>query len=357
MTRSHTASTSDGATTEPPVAGERQATAERDAAEQPFVSVVIPVYEDPDGLAVTLRSLVAQTYPDDRHEVVVVDNGSADRTPAVARQFARANETVRTIVEPESGSYAARNAGIRAAEGTVLSFVDADMSVDPDWLAAVVDRLERTGAAFLACDVTLEEAAGPESLAERYNRRTAFPIREYVEEWSFAPTCCLTVRREVFDEVGLFDAALVSSGDREFGNRVAAAGYDLAFAPDVSMTHPLRTSTRALVSKAVRIGRGSYQLRERYPDRYGSRVTLLVNPLTYTPPLPRSMSDHVTGWDGLSATVKLQFTLLAWLLTLAKAYGKLSEAAADVGIEDESASRAAPAVRSHETGEESVTHD
>lgn len=357
MTRRHTASTSDGRATESPAPNERRATTERDAVERPFVSVVVPVYEDPDGLAVTLRSLVAQTYPDDRHEVVVVDNGSTDRTPTVARRFARAHRTVRTVVEHESGSYAARNAGIRAADGEVLSFVDADMSVDPDWLAAVVDRLERTGAAFLACDVALEGTAGRESLAERYNRRTAFPIREYVEEWEFAPTCCLTVRREVFDEVGLFDAGLVSSGDREFGNRVAAAGYELAFAPEISMTHPVRTSTRALVSKAVRIGRGSYQLRERYPHRYGRRFTLLVNPLTYTPPLPRSMCDHVTGWDGLSTGVKLQFTLLAWLLTLAKAYGKLSEMAADIRREGETASRTARAVGRHDPGEESTAHD
>lgn len=304
----------------------RQWRREATANERPLVSVIVPVYEDPDGIATTLEALADQTYPIEDYEVVVVDNGSNDRTPTVVEEFARAHEQIGKIIEPAGGSYTARNAGIEVASGSILSFVDADMWVAPDWLESVVDRLDETGAAYLACDVELSESEGRQSLAGRYNRRTAFPIRKYVERWEFAPTCCLTVRREVIEDVGGFDDRFVSSGDREFGNRVADAGYDLVFAPDVTMIHPPRTNVEELVDKAVRIGRGRYQVRRYHPDRYGRPSTALANPLAYTPPFPRSMAEHVSGWTDVPTARKVQFTLLAWVLTLAKAAGTWQEA-------------------------------
>jgi cellulose synthase/poly-beta-1,6-N-acetylglucosamine synthase-like glycosyltransferase len=303
--------------------GER---ADRKNGAFPCVSVVVPVYEDPDGVVTTLGALLAQTYPTDRHEILVVDNGSSDDTPDIVERFATAHDHLRLLVEPAGGSYAARNAGIRSARGSLVSFIDADMWVEPGWLRAVAARMDETGADYLACDVELTGPSGNRSVAERYNRRTAFPVREYVEEWGFAPTCCLTVRRDVLEDVGPFDNRLVSSGDMEFGNRVEAAGYDLVFADGVTMMHPPRTTVSALVGKAVRIGRGRYQLRRYHPGRYGRPVAQLVNPLNYTPPLPRSMANYVQGWETLPGRWKLSFTLLAWVLTLAKAAGTVREA-------------------------------
>jgi glycosyltransferase involved in cell wall biosynthesis len=297
-----------------------------ETTDEPFVSVIVPVYEYPEGIATTLEALVTQTYPTEQYEVVVVDNGSTDETPDVVREFADAHRQVRLVIEPAGGSYAARNAGIGVARGPVFSFVDADMWVEPDWLSRIVDRLSETGADALACDVAIAAPSGEQSLAERYNRRTAFPIQRYVEDWGFAPTCCLTVRRDVFDDIGPFDARLDSSGDREFGNRLVAAGYKLVFAEDVTMAHPPRTNLNSLVGKAVRIGVGRYQVRRYHPDRYGQPNTQLASPLNYTPPLPGSMANHVRDWEELPPTRQAMFLLLAWVLTLAKAYGTWHEA-------------------------------
>ena len=297
--------------------------------DQPFASIIIPVYEDCAGIRTTLSALVEQTYPAAAHEIIVVDNGSGDATPDVVRSVTADHDQVTLLQEPAGGSYTARNAGIRAARGSILSFVDADMTADPTWLERVVERVVETDADYLACDVEISEHTCSQSLAERYNRRTAFPIEEYVREWNFAPTCCLTVRRAVIEDVGPFDTRLVSSGDREFGNRVANAGYELRFADDITMTHPPRTELDDLVGKAVRIGRGRYQVREYYPDRYGHPTAELANPLNYTPPLPRSMAAHVDAWATLGVAEKVQFTTLAWLLTLAKTLGTWKEAFED----------------------------
>jgi len=296
---------------------------------RPFASVVVPVYDDPEGLRTTLSSLVEATYPRDRHEVIVVDNGSTDRTPAVAEAFAGSHDRVRSVVEPRGGSYAARNAGIEAARGSVLCFVDADMTVPPDWLERVVERMAEADADYLACDVELAPTDGS-TFAERYVRRTAFPIEQYVTELSFAPTCCLCVRAAVIEDVGAFDERMTSSGDREFGNRVAEAGYDLQFAPEITMTHPPRRSVADLIGKAVRIGRGTYQLRRYHASRYGSRLGVLVNPGTYAPPLPSRLARAVRGWEEMGLADRVAFGLFAWALVVARAYGKLRGAAADV---------------------------
>jgi glycosyltransferase involved in cell wall biosynthesis len=292
-----------------------------------WVSIIVPVYNDPEGIEQTLDALVGQTYPREDHEIVVIDNGSTDRTPAAVARYCRVHEHVRSITEPRGGSYFARNTGIEAARGAILAFVDADETVGPTWLARLVDRLDATGAAYLACAVEMPESDCP-SYAERYVHQTAFPIDRYVNVQRFAPTCCLTVRRSVVEDIGAFDPRMTSSGDREFGNRVDDAGYELEYAGDIVIMHPPRRTLSGLVSKAVRIGRGTYQLRRYYPDRYGRPLALLVNPATYTPPLPGTMADSLAEWDRLSVRDRLVFTALSWLLTLARAYGKLAEALA-----------------------------
>jgi len=107
----------------------------------------------------------------------------------------------------------------------------------------------------------------------RYDHHTGFPIDGYLNHQQFAPTCCLFVRRDVFEDVGLFDPRLVSGGDKEFGNRVDNAGYNQQFAEDVEMYHPTRNSLDALVSKDRRVGRGLCQLQRYHPNRYGTPVS------------------------------------------------------------------------------------
>jgi GT2 family glycosyltransferase len=109
----------------------------------PRVSVVVATRERPDLLAVCLRSLHQQTYPD--LELIVVDNApSTDRTASVVRG-GRAG-LVRYVREPRAGLAVAHNRGIAEATGELLAFTDDDVSADPDWIAALVagfDRVER----------------------------------------------------------------------------------------------------------------------------------------------------------------------------------------------------------------------
>lgn len=276
------------------------------------VSIIIPVYNDPSGVSGTLDSLFTSVTKHDV-QMLVVDNASTDRTPDVVRSYDDDRVTLLRETDVQS-SYAARNAGIRHADSDLLAFVDADMTVSDSWLEEALDTLHATDADYLACDVELTLPDDP-SLAARYDRHTGFPVEQYLERQQFAPTCCLFVRRPVFEEVGLFDPRLVSGGDKEFGNRVHDAGYETAFADDATMYHPTRNSLGSLVTKDVRVGRGHAQLQRFYPDRYGR------------PGIPPRPSGIKRPDRDLPTRDRLAFGALSRFLTAARASGYARELA------------------------------
>lgn len=235
------------------------------------ISVVIPVYNDPEGIATTLSCLVDQNVAEDRYEIIPVDNRSTDQTFAVLHKYA---SDYPALVFPEKeydtqGSYAARNAGVRAASGDVIAFLDADMEVDGDYIGKIAERMNDGETDYLGCNVELFVPEGEESWIARYDLRTAFPIETYITEQSFCPTCGLVVRREIFADVGGFDDRFTSAGDGEFGNRVAEAGYDLAYEPNITVRHPVRSDLESLLKKEIRVGYGLCQKQEFYSERYG----------------------------------------------------------------------------------------
>ena len=175
-----------------------------------MVSVIIPVYNEPDGLSLTLESLVHQNISKDSIEIIVVDNGSADNTVEVARQYEQQHpQLIQVMVEDTvQGSYAARNKGVKAAKGTILCFIDADMTLPPDYLNQILQVFKSTHPAYVGCQV--EVYREQDTLAAKYNQLTGFNVSTYLQDDHFVPTCCLSVDKNIFDQVGLFDPRLES---------------------------------------------------------------------------------------------------------------------------------------------------
>jgi len=237
----------------------------------PSLSVIIPVYNDRDGVATTLESLSTQDLTD--VEVLVVDNNSTDDTSSFLRSYAAEHDWMTYLIEAEiQSSYAARNTGLEHASGELLAFIDADMTVPEGWSTDIRHEFITREVDYLGCAVELV-IEGNGTVFDRYDQFTGFPIKPYIETQQFCPTCCLVVRRSVIDDVGGFDSRLVSGGDKEFGNRIADAGYELVFADDIVLQHPTRSSFRALAKKDLRVGKGLGQLQQLYPDRYGRNTS------------------------------------------------------------------------------------
>jgi GT2 family glycosyltransferase len=263
-----------------------QAPAPTPAAEAPdglpMVSVIVPVYDDAARLGSCLRALAAQTYPRERLEILVVDNASRDESAAVAADFRLA----RVLTEPTPGSYAARNAGLAAATGEVVAFTDSDCIPDPEWLArgvAALRRVERCGLVGGAVHVLLRSAATP-TAAELYDYVFQFDQQRFVAHGRFACTANVFIWSRVIAEVGPFDGTVKSVGDRDLGNRIAAAGYRLVYAADAVVAHPARATVGALLRKRRRVAGGHHDRSRKLPHPWlrfvaGLTYHLVRNPI------------------------------------------------------------------------------
>jgi glycosyltransferase involved in cell wall biosynthesis len=274
------------------------------------LEVVVPVFNDPDGITQTVTSI----DPIRCLAVRIVDNGSTDNTHETVRCLSANIEGVYSHVEPTvQSSYAARNTGIRHTDADVLAFLDADMTVSDGYFDRALTHLRENDLDYLGCRVDLTVPDDERTRTARYNAHTGFPVRQYLDRHRYAPTCALFVRREVFEDVGLFDPRLVSGGDMEFGNRVDAAGYEMGYCADAVVHHPVRSSVRSLYDKNVRVGRGHCQLQRYYPERYGE------------PPIPPRHEPIDTDAADLPFDDRLAFGALSTAMTAARASGYARE--------------------------------
>lgn len=289
-----------------------------------FISVIIPVYNDPRGIKDTLESLVNQDFLSENFEIIVTDNWSTDNTLDVVKKFMQKYpKLIRFVIEDTiQSSYAARNKGIKISKGSIIAFIDADMTIDKDWLTRIVNSLEKHQVDYLACrvEIYLKE----KSTFGLYNKMTGFPVENYMNKNHFAPTCCLVVRRKVFDDVGLFDSRLFSSGDYEFGNRVFRSGYKLYYDSNIVMMHPARSSFKQIFYKFFRIGRGAQQISFYYPKYYKEMYRNNLNLRYYFPSKPWDFFRNMKGnkiWDKSSLFTKIGFYLINWEVNLATQIG------------------------------------
>ena len=217
------------------------------------VTVAIPTYNRADFLRQTLAGLVAQQFPRDHFEILVLDNNSTDHTRAVVAEFASAHPAPRYLLETRQGLDYARNRAIAEARGAIIVFGDDDILVQPDWLAQMTGPL-------LADPAQRIGAVGGEVIP-------IFPdgLPPWVAEWhaplAFRPDlgplpphhspmgANLAFPRWVFTQLGLFHTALdraagnyFSGGDSEMIRRVRAAGHQVWFAPGAAVQHQMPAS-------------------------------------------------------------------------------------------------------------------
>ncbi|EWG99644.1 hypothetical protein Q427_23780 [Halomonas sp. BC04] len=213
--------------------------------------------------------MAAQHYPQDRHEVLVVNNAPEEAAPASMAW----PDNARLIVEAAPGSYAARNRGISEARGEVLAFLDADCVPEPDWLESAMACMEAEGADLLAGHITLIYQRSRLTPAECFEKAFAFRQADNAAA-GVSVTANLIVRRKVIEAVGAFDDSLMSGGDFEWTRRATMAGFKLVYCPAAVVRHPARHSLASLVQKARRVSTGSMALHNETRVFQGARRVL-----------------------------------------------------------------------------------
>ncbi len=199
------------------------------------ISVIVPCRNGEAYIRQCLQALLAQSLPRHRYEVIVVDDGSTDRSSERVREHA----SVRLLEVPPGGSYTARNAGVRAARGRILAFTDSDCVVCPTWLAQIVEAMEGSGVqVVLGARRFAAESIGLEVLADYEMEKARYVFSRRDPRVYYGYTNNMAVRRETFERHGPF-VELTRGADAVFVSRVAAAeGCDtVSFLPELLLRH------------------------------------------------------------------------------------------------------------------------
>jgi len=258
----------------------------------PRASIIVPAFNAAGTIGDCLEALLAQDYPADRLEIIAVDNRSTDGTADVMCRY-----PVRVVEERRTqSSYAARNAGLAVAQGSVLLFTDADCLPDRSWARMLAAALEDENAGGAAGRI---EAAPATTLVERFQIES--DVLDAARAFTtpalpFAQTANAAYRRVVFERVGLFDPMLVSGGDLDFSWRVQRAGWGLAYVPTAIVRHRHRRTLRGLVKLYAKNLHGATLLAERYPT-YRPYQSIRV-PLCRTKEIAEDVMRFIVGLPG-----------------------------------------------------------
>jgi len=217
------------------------------------VSIIIPTYKDWDSLKLCLEALSNQTFRKDHYEVIIINNSPSETCPYKLPAF-----NMQIITEDKSGSYAARNAGIKEAEGEILAFTDSDCIPDNSWVENGVNKFQSSNDIYrVGGKIEFYFRSQKLSAAEIYEKAYSFRQDLYVKEKKAAATANMWTYKDSFDKVGLFNENLLSGGDMEWGRRAQNFGIPIDYEPEIVVKHPARGSIKELTRKAKRVAEGT----------------------------------------------------------------------------------------------------
>ena len=193
----------------------------------PSVSIIIPAYNEEENIAATIRKVAAFDYPKDLLELLVVDDGSKDKTAETAR-----SEGVTVLTKPNGGKAAALNYGIRLAQGEIVGCVDADSYPESGALLSMVPYFNEPTVAAVTSSVLVKDAKNYlERLQEMEYLLIAWgrKLLDYVHSVYVTPGPLSLYRKKAVDQVGGFDTKVLTE-DIEIAWKLKSAGYDVRMA-------------------------------------------------------------------------------------------------------------------------------
>ncbi|MCM1301140.1 MAG: glycosyltransferase family 2 protein [Alistipes senegalensis] len=193
------------------------------------ISVIIPLYNKEREIGATLRSILAQTLPPT--EIVVVDDGSTDRSADIVREIATESPLVRLVPQANAGECAARNRAIAETTGEYIALLDADDEWRPGFLqeiAALIEEFPDCGLYCTAFDIVSHEGEFPAVCPSDRGIVENF-FRDSAHRYIAIPSASCIPRR-VFDDVGGFPEGMKMGGDLYMWIKIARR-YKVCFSP------------------------------------------------------------------------------------------------------------------------------
>jgi glycosyltransferase involved in cell wall biosynthesis len=260
------------------------------------VSVITPVFNDLRAIKITLEALKKQTYPKNKFEIIIIDNGSTDGT------FEWLSQQKGIMLLQESNylrsPYSARNRGIEKANGEIIALLDSTCVPNLDWLEKGVEFFRNNQYDLFGGNVifNFEEKI---TAAKIYDSITNIQMERTIKERNVAKTANLWIRKSVFNEVGLFAEGIRSGEDIGWTSRCTSQGYKLGYC-EYCITYKFARDTKALIKKHFRTGKGGprawkiqgiykeklkHPFKKLFPPRPGYLKKILIRnrDIKYTP--------------------------------------------------------------------------
>lgn len=264
----------------------------------------MPVRNEAAHIDATLQTVLTQTFPVDRMRIVVVDGASEDETRAIVDRYIAEHQHMYVLTNPRRTAPTSLNLGIRSGSEEVIIRVDGHCELAPDYIERCVALLAASRAGNVG---GLMRPVGHGAIGRAVAAAMSSPFGvgnahfHYLERETYVDTVYLgCFRREVLQEVGLFDEDLTRNQDDELNYRIRRAGYGILLSPEIVSTYTPRSTLSALWRQFYQFGLWKVRVMQKHP---GS-----IQPRHLAPPvfvLAMSTSLLVAG-----LTRRLQFLAL-----------------------------------------------
>ncbi|MCM3873468.1 MAG: glycosyltransferase [Pyrinomonadaceae bacterium] len=234
---------------------------------QPFVSIIVPAYNEELVIAKTIESLLASTYPS--FEIIVVDDGSTDHTSEVVRDRFSFDNRIRLFTKENAGKGEALNFGLDHARGELIVALDADTLFVPQTIAALAHRFQ---------DPSIAAVAGNAKVGNRINLVTRLQALEYItsqnlDRRAFASLNCITVvpgavgawRRDLVKRAGGFSSDTLAE-DQDLTLELRRLGYTIGYEENAIAWTEAPDTWIALAKQRFRWSYGTLQCMWKHRD-------------------------------------------------------------------------------------------
>lgn len=201
-----------------------------------MVSIIIPAFNAAEYIGDALRSVSAQTFTD--HEVIAINDGSPD-TEDLERELKQYHRNLVYIKQENRGAAVARNAGLRAASGELVAFLDADDKWSPEFLEKQIEFLQRSKADLVYADALLtgESLVAGRTFMQLQPSRGPVTVEKLLTSEVTVLTSTVVARKQPILAAGLFDETLRRGQDFDLWLRLAKRGARLAYQREVLGEH------------------------------------------------------------------------------------------------------------------------
>jgi cellulose synthase/poly-beta-1,6-N-acetylglucosamine synthase-like glycosyltransferase len=241
---------------------------------KPYVSIVIPTYNRGAKLSRCLDSLFNQTYPKDRYEVIIINDGSKDNTEEVLRDYEKkASCGFIWDTQKNQGIAVATNTGISRSKGEFICFTGDDCIPENNWIEQLITGF----------DNDLIGAVGGKVVSYQTNT----PIQQFIEDAHVLDqetfikrntliTGSAAYRKQVLVDIKGFDNFLIACVDLDISIKTQILGYKLKYIPDAVVYHDHPATVKGLFAQQYRNGKGYVQLHRKFGRKYNLAYVTFV---------------------------------------------------------------------------------